>query len=164
MIFPYGYFEIPWIFHDFGPSFKFHDFSRSGECFFHFPGFPWFSRPLGTLIYHWKNGTPLISEWYLTYIWLISNKRMIIKSYEMYKRLIIKWYWNYNQNWAHVYYRGCQLSIESLLLYQILKYLKKRQFCSDQLLKLGTSDLYLYLFSKTKQAVVLTCEGTEEGA
>ncbi len=49
MIFPYRYFEIPWFFHDFGLFFKFHDFSRSGKCFFHFPGFPWFSRPLGTL-------------------------------------------------------------------------------------------------------------------
>ena len=50
MIFPYRYFEIPWFFHDFGPFFKFHDFSRSGKCFFHFLGFPWFSRPLGTLL------------------------------------------------------------------------------------------------------------------
>ena len=49
MIFPYRYFEIPWSFHDFAFFFKFHDFSRSGKCIFHFPGYPWFSRPLGTL-------------------------------------------------------------------------------------------------------------------
>ncbi len=51
MIFPYWYFEIPWFFRDFGLFFKFHDFSRSGKCIFHFPGFLWFSRPLGTLYY-----------------------------------------------------------------------------------------------------------------
>ncbi len=51
--FPYRYFEIPWFFHDFGLFFKFHDFSRSGKCIFHFPGFPWFPRLLGTLL--WSN-------------------------------------------------------------------------------------------------------------
>ena len=50
MIFPYRYFEIPWFFHDFGLFFKFHDFSRSGKYIFHFPGFPWFSMTLGTLM------------------------------------------------------------------------------------------------------------------
>ncbi len=39
-------------FHDFGLFSQFHDFSRSGKCFFHFLGFPWFSRPLGTLKEH----------------------------------------------------------------------------------------------------------------
>ncbi len=44
-------------FHDFCLFFKFHDFSRSGKWIFHFPGFPWFSRPLGTLMYLvlWKH-------------------------------------------------------------------------------------------------------------
>ncbi len=48
--------HFPWFFHrgilkfhDFGLFVKFHDFSRSGKCFFHFPGFPWFSMMLGTL-------------------------------------------------------------------------------------------------------------------
>ncbi len=38
--------------------FKSHDFSRFGKCFLKFPGFPWFSRPLGTLrnivLVYWK--------------------------------------------------------------------------------------------------------------
>ncbi len=49
---------FPWFFHidilKFHPILalfpnSMHDFPRSGKCYFHFPGFPWFSRPLGTL-------------------------------------------------------------------------------------------------------------------
>ena len=54
------YFENSW----FWPFFKFHDFSRSGKCFLHFPGFPWFSRPLGTLlsVSHGNSGTSASME------------------------------------------------------------------------------------------------------
>ncbi len=63
---------FPWFFHidvlkfhDFSMIlaffFKFHDFSRSGKCLFHFPGFPWFSRPLGTLfvVLYWGRSSKL---------------------------------------------------------------------------------------------------------
>ena len=44
MIFPGWIFQNPWFFQVLGSFFKFHDFSRSGKSFFHFPDFHDFSR------------------------------------------------------------------------------------------------------------------------